>query len=82
MTREFERKGFTIVQITALVTIAQRMGVNRIVEGVGIPHPFGDPRLPKEAELEQRIQLLEAALAALRTQVTGPTIFRALATGD
>ena len=76
MTREFERRGFTTVQISALPTIPRRMGVNRIVEGVGIPHPLGDPKLPREAELRQRIRILETVIAAFETEVTGPTIFK------
>lgn len=81
MAREFERRGFTTVQITALMTIPQRMGVSRIVEGVGIPYPLGDPTLPKEIELQQRIQILENAVNAFLTQVTGPTIFKLIMKG-
>jgi betaine reductase len=76
MVREFERKGFTTVQISALPTIPKRMGVNRIVEGVGIPHPLGDPKLPREAELQQRVRILETVITAFETEVSGPTIFR------
>jgi glycine/betaine/sarcosine/D-proline reductase family selenoprotein B len=75
MVREFERKGFITVQITPLLTIAREMGVNRIVEGVGIPYPLGDPKLPKESELRQRIHILETAITAFETEVAGPTIF-------
>ena len=77
MAMEFERKGFTTVQISALPIIPRTMGVSRIVEGVGIPYPLGDPTLPKEAELHQRVGILETAITALETQVTGPTIFKA-----
>ena len=77
MTREFDQKGFTAVQITALPTISKRMGVNRIVEGIGIPYPLGDPALALDAELDLRTRILMAAMDALETEVTGPTVFKA-----
>jgi glycine reductase len=76
MMREFERRGVPSVEITALPTIASEMGVNRIVGGVGIPHPLGDPARPKTEERELRRQLVGAALRALATPVTGPTVFQ------
>lgn len=74
--REFERRGLPSAEITALPTIAREMGVNRIVVGVGIPHPLGDPALPKEEERGLRRRIVETALRALETPVDGPTIFR------
>lgn len=74
--REFERRGLPSAEITALPTIAREMGVNRIVAGVGIPHPLGDPERPKGEERDLRHRIVTSALTALETPVGGPTIFR------
>ncbi len=51
------------------------MGASRIVPTRGIPYPTGDPSLDTEAEREWRRALLEKALEAVSTSVSGPTIF-------
>jgi glycine reductase len=76
MMRELERRGLPSVEITALPTIALEMGVNRIVAGVGIPHPVGDPERPRAEELDLRRRIVATALRALATSVTRPVIFR------
>ena len=58
-----------------LTSIAQRVGAPRIVPTRGIPYPTGDPSLDPAAERAWRRQLLEKALEALSTPVTGPTVF-------
>ncbi len=58
-----------------LVSIARRVGASRIVPTRGIPYPTGDPSLDPEAEREWRRRLLEKALEALSTSVSGPTVF-------
>jgi betaine reductase len=57
------------------VSIAKRVGAPRIVPTRGIPFPAGDPELAPEAERAWRRQLLERALHAVSTSVTGPTVF-------
>lgn len=61
--------------VTALPRIAQSVGVNRIVMGKAIPHPFGDPALSKAAERAYRRRIVDTALAALHAAVDGPTVF-------
>jgi glycine reductase len=56
-----------------------RVGAPRIVPTRGIPYPAGDPSLGPDQEREWRRLLVEQALIALRTPVTGPTVFDALA---
>jgi glycine reductase len=51
------------------------VGANRIVAGVRIPHVFGDPGLPPETEKTLRRKIVMAALKAVETEVTGPTVF-------
>ncbi len=57
------------------MSIAKRVGAPRIVPTRGIPFPAGDPELGPEQERAWRRQLLERALHAIATPVTGPTVF-------
>jgi glycine reductase complex component B subunit gamma len=52
-----------------------RIGAPRIVPTRGIPYPTGDPSLDPEEERAWRRRLLEQALAAVATPVTGPNVF-------
>ena len=58
-----------------LVSIAERVGAVRIVATRGIPYPTGDPSLPPAEERAWRRTLMERALKAIATAVTGPTQF-------
>ena len=53
--------GIPTVFITALPTIAQMVGANRIVRGVAITHPTGDPSLAAGDELALRVRILDRA---------------------
>ena len=61
--------------VTALVPLAESVGVLRIVQGKAVTHPFGDPSLEPTDELEYRLQIVEAALSALEADVSEPTVF-------
>ncbi len=50
-----------------MVRVAQLMGARRIVTGVAIPHPVGNPNFPPDAEKEIRRSLLRQALNLLAT---------------
>ncbi len=64
-----------MVLITALISIAQRVGANRIFKAEGrFHHPLGDPALPPEAELEWRTKVLRAAVEMLTLPVEKPTV--------
>ena len=75
MARELERAGVPTALITAMVSLAERVGAPRIVPGRAVIHPVGDPTLPPPAERAFRRQLIERALAALQTPVDGPRVF-------
>jgi betaine reductase len=60
------------VFVTALPTIAQMVGTNRILRGVSITSPTGDPTLAAGDERDLRIAIMERALEMLTTEV-GPT---------
>jgi len=51
------------------------VGANRIVPGLGIPHPLGDPRLGPGEQKEIRRALIEKALEAMQTPITGQRVF-------
>lgn len=55
--------------------IARRVGAPRLVPTRGIQYPAGDPSLGPDAERAWRRTLLETALVAVSTAVTGPTVF-------
>jgi len=63
------------VFITALPTIAQMIGANRILRGVSITHPTGDPTLATGDELDLRVRMLRRALAMLATDVEPATVW-------
>lgn len=55
--------------------LAEQVGASRIVKGVKIPHPCGDPTLPPEVDAKLRRTIVETALAALATDVQETTVF-------
>jgi betaine reductase len=63
------------VFVTALPTIAEMVGANRILRGVSIAHPTGDPSLAAGDERALRRRILERALEMFATEVTGPTVW-------
>lgn len=65
MTKEIERSGLPIVQVTNLVNIAEGIGVHRVLKGNSVLHVFGNPKLPKESEKEYRVEMVEKALELL-----------------
>lgn len=64
------------MQICAIVPIALTVGANRIVRGVAIPHPTGDPRLEKQDEIAIRKRLLTTALKGLQSRIQEQTVFK------
>ena len=53
MVREIENAaGIPVVQIATIVPIMMTVGTNRIVPGVAIPHPVGDPEAGPEGQAE------------------------------
>jgi hypothetical protein len=61
------------VVITALPTIAQMTGVNRVLRGVAITAPTGDASLAADDELGLRRRIIERALTLLATDVATAT---------
>ena len=51
------------------------VGASRVVRGVRVPHVCGDPALSGEKDHELRVRIVDTALRALTTEVSGPTLF-------
>lgn len=75
ISKELEKAGLPVALISAMFPVAQQVRANRIVKGVSIPHPCGDPSLSKELDARLRREIIQTALRALESEVTGPTVF-------
>jgi glycine reductase complex component B subunit gamma len=65
LEKEIERVGIPCVLITALTAPAKSIGANRIVQGIAITNPVGNPELNPEAEKELRRKIVLRALEDL-----------------
>ncbi len=75
MVKEIERAGIPVVHMCTVVPISLTVGANRIVPTIAIPHPLGNPALTMAEEKVIRRALVERALKALETEVSGQTVF-------
>jgi glycine/betaine/sarcosine/D-proline reductase family selenoprotein B len=67
--------GIPTVFVTALPTIGQMVGANRVLRGVSITHPAGDPSLATGDEHAVRRRIVERALEMLATEVEPRTVW-------
>lgn len=72
LAKEIERAGIATVFVTALPTIATMIGVNRVVHGPAITHPFG-------LDEEERRRIVDRALEMLETEVEPLTVWEVAA---
>jgi len=75
LAREIEREQIPAAFITAMSMLAKQIGANRVITGITIPHPCGNPNVPVETDQAIRRKITECGLEALQTDVSGPTIF-------
>jgi glycine/betaine/sarcosine/D-proline reductase family selenoprotein B len=68
LAKEIERAGIPTVYVTSLPTVATMIGVNRIVRGPAITHPFG-------LDADERRRIVERALSLLETDVESNTVW-------
>lgn len=73
--------GIPVAQISAMPVLAMGAGANRVVRGVRIEHVCGDPALSPEEDERLMARIVDEALEALQTPVSGPTLFDALSSG-
>lgn len=76
MLKEIEKRGITIVQIANLVPVAFTVGSNRIVPGISIPYPLGDPNTTEKEQWDVRYSIVNTALNALTTDIEEQTVFK------
>jgi glycine reductase complex component B subunit gamma len=67
------------VFVTALPTVATMIGANRVVRGIAITSPFGDPERSPASELALRRRIVERALELLETDVDPGTVWEGAA---
>jgi len=61
--------------ISALGPVALELGANRVVRGVKIPHPCGDPTLDPARDRSLRMSIVRGALRALATPLEKADLF-------
>jgi hypothetical protein len=66
--------------ISAIYGLALSAGGNRVVTGVRIEHVVGDPGRGEEKGYALGLQIMRAAMRALSTEISEPTLFRPAAT--
>lgn len=75
VAKELEKAGLPTALITALTPTALMMGARRIIPGISITHPLGEPGLSATREKELRRKIVMKALESLETEVEEPTVF-------
>lgn len=69
LEKEIERAGIPAVLVTSLTPTARMLGANRVIQGVGITHPLGDPSVSHEEEKALRKRILSEALQVLAEKI-------------
>ena len=64
-----------VALVSAVPPVAMNAGATRVIPGVGITNPLGNPSLDADAELALRKEKIEKCLTALTTEVNKPTVF-------
>ena len=75
MVKGIEKYGIPVVHMATVVPISLTIGANRIIPGVGIPYPLGDPTQGEVDSKNIRRKMVKIDLKVLKTPVTGQTVF-------
>lgn len=75
MVKGIEKYGIPVVHMATVVPISKTIGANRIIPGIGIPYPLGDPTQGEEDSKKIRKKMVRRALKALQMAVTEQTVF-------
>ncbi len=75
MVKGIEKYGIPVVHMATVVPISLTIGANRIIPGVGIPYPLGDPTQGEVDSKKIRMNMVKRALKVLQTPVDGQTVF-------
>ena len=61
--------------ISALGPVAADLGANRVVRGIKIPPPCGDPSLDLAGDHDLRVRLVRGSLKAITTSLDQAALF-------
>ena len=75
MVKGIEKYGIPVVHMATVVPISLTIGANRIIPGVGIPYPLGDPTQGEADSKKIREKMIRRALKTLQTPVSEQTVF-------
>ena len=75
MVKGIEKYGIPVVHMATVVPISRTIGANRIIPGVGIRYPLGDPTQGDADSKKIREKMVRRALKALQVPVTDQTVF-------
>lgn len=75
ISKELDRAGVPVALISAMYPVAEQVGASRVVKGLRIPHPCGDPSLPPELDVRVRQEIVTTALKALEAEVATTKTF-------
>ena len=75
VAQEIEKSGIPVVNITAVPSVADMVGVTRILRGFTIPSVLGDLKLSKEQEKESRKRHIRRALSILQMEINDEHVF-------
>ena len=69
LEKEIERVGVPAVLITTLLPTAKLVGANRVVQGIAVTSPVGNPRVSNKEERAIRKKMLESAFELLASEM-------------
>jgi betaine reductase len=75
MAKAIEELGIPAVHVCTIVPISETVGANRILPGVAIPNPTGNPNLSQHDEFMLRKNLMLKALDSLKSAIEEQTVF-------
>jgi len=75
MAAAIERRGFPVVNITAVPTVSAMIGVTRVLRGESVANLLGSEKMSKEREKALRRKYVLRAIEILRTDLKKGQVF-------
>ena len=69
LEKEIEREGIPCVLITSLIPTAKMLGANRIIQGIAITNPLGNPGVSQGEEKDIRKRIVNLAWKLLTEHI-------------
>jgi len=64
-----------VAVVCSITPIVLAAGANRVIPGTAIPHPLGNPSLPRSDEFALRQRIVGKCLTALQTEIKEQKVF-------